>query len=81
MRLRLNVILPEETVRLLDRAAARGNRSRLIDQAVRRYLRGRNLARLRKLLREGALQRAARDLGLAEEWFSLDEETWQSGGR
>ena len=81
MRRRLNIILPEETVRLLDRAAARGNRSRLIDQAVRRYLRGRSLAQLRKLLRKGARKRAARDRGLAQEWFSLDEEAWRSGGR
>lgn len=54
MRRRVNIILPEETIRLLDRAAAPGSRSRLIDQAVRRYLRGRKLAHLRKLLREGA---------------------------
>ena len=81
MRRRLNIILPEETVRLLDRAATRGNRSRVIDQAVRRYLRGRNLAQLRKLLREGARKRAARDRGLADGWFSLDEEAWRSGGR
>ena len=81
MRRRVNIILPEDTIRLLDRAAAPGNRSRLIDQAVRRYLRGRNLARLKKLLREGAQKRAGRDLAIAEEWFSLDEEAWPSGGR
>ena len=81
MRRRVNIILPEDTIRLLDRAAAPGNRSRLIDQAVRRYLRGRNLARLKKLLREGAQKRAARDLSLAGEWFSLDEDAWPSGGR
>ena len=81
MRRRVNIILPEETIRLLDRAAQRGERSRLIDQAVRRYLRGKKLAQLRKLLREGAEKRAARDRGLAEEWFSLDEEAWRSGGR
>ena len=81
MRRRINVILPDETIRLLDRAAGRGDRSRLIDQAVQRYIRGKNLARLRKLLREGAAKRAERDRGLAAEWFTLDEEAWRSGGR
>jgi len=77
MHRRLNITLPEETVRLIDRIAKSGNRSRLIDQAVREFLRGKQRASLRKQLEEGALRRASRDLALNEEWTSLEEEAWQ----
>ena len=33
-------------------------------------------AALRKQLKEGAIRRAKRDLHLAGEWFSLEEEVW-----
>lgn len=74
---RLNVTLPEETVRLIDRAAERGDRSRFIDQAVKYFARQRRRASLRKLLKEGAARRASRDLLPAEEWSFLEEESWQ----
>jgi CopG family transcriptional regulator/antitoxin EndoAI len=77
MHRRLNITLPEETVRLIDRIAKSGNRSRLIDQAVREFLRGKQRASLRKQLEEGARRRASRDLALSEEWTSLEEEAWQ----
>ena len=77
MHRRLNITLPEETVRQIDRIAKSGNRSRLIDQAVREYLREKQRASLRKQLEEGALRRASRDLALNEEWTSLEEEAWQ----
>lgn len=38
MHRRINITLPEETVRLIDRVAAKGDRSRLIDEAVRHYV-------------------------------------------
>lgn len=71
---RLNITLPERTVALMDRVAGKGQRSRLIDQAVHRYVEEEGRANLRKLLREGARVRAERDLQLAGEWFALDEE-------
>ena len=79
MSVRLNVTLPEATVGLIDRVAENGNRSRLIDQAVREYVRQLERAKLRELLKEGALARAERDLALAQEWFPIEEETWQQG--
>ncbi len=39
MHRRINITLPEETIRSLDRVAKKGDRSRLIDEAVRRYIR------------------------------------------
>ena len=78
---RINVTLPEETVRLLEGVAPRGDRSRLIAEAIRYYVQETGRAKLRKQLREGALRRADRDLALAREWFALDKEVWQRGGR
>jgi CopG family transcriptional regulator / antitoxin EndoAI len=76
---RINVSLPEETLRLLDRVAGKGDRSRLIDQAVRYYIDQKGRSELKKRLKEGAIRRAARDLQLTEEWFPLEEESWNAG--
>jgi CopG family transcriptional regulator/antitoxin EndoAI len=73
---RINISLPEETLRLLDRVAAKGDRSRLIDQAIRFYIDEKGRAELKKQVKEGALRRAERDLSLTEEWFPLEEELW-----
>ena len=77
MRRRINITLPEETVRLIDRLAERGDRSRLIDEAVKHFVSVVSRRNLRSRLREGAVRRAQRDLLVAEEWFSLEEEAWQ----
>ena len=74
MHRRINITLPEETLRLIDRLAERGNRSRLIDQALRHYVERRGRSKLKKFLREGAVRRAKRDLRMAEEWLLLDLE-------
>jgi CopG family transcriptional regulator/antitoxin EndoAI len=74
MTKRLNITLPERTVALMDRVAGKGKRSRLIAEAVERYVEEVGRAKLRKRLREGAEVRARRDLQLAEEWFAPDEE-------
>jgi len=74
MTRRLYIILPERTVALIDRVAGKGQRSRLIDVAVHRYVEEESRANLRKQLREGARVRAERDVQLAEDWFALDDE-------
>ena len=76
---RLNIILPEDTVGLLDRAVPRspyGNRSRFIDVAVRQFVRSLGKARLRRLLEAEAKAHRDEDLHLAEEWFAVDAKTW-----
>lgn len=75
---RINITLPEKTVRLIDRISEKGDRSRLIDTAVRRYLAHVRRAKLRKSLKEGALRRAERDRRMAEESFFLEEEAWRT---
>ena len=78
MHRRINISLPEETVRLMDRVSSRGDRSRLINEAVRRYVASRRRANLKKRLKEGALRRRERDLRLSTDWFLLDEEAWRT---
>ena len=77
MHRRINITLPEATVRLIDRVAAKGDRSRLIAEAVAQYVESTGRAQLRKRLKEGAILRSERDRRLAADWFTLDEEVWQ----
>ena len=76
-RKRINVSLPEETLRLLDRVAKQGDRSALITEAVTTYLREYGRKALRQRLKQGAVARAERDRQLAEEWFPLEEGVWE----
>ena len=78
MRKRINITLPEETVKLLDRVAEKGDRSELINKAVRSFITQKGRANLRRQLKEGAIKWAARDLELAEEWFGIEEEAWRA---
>lgn len=77
MTKRINVVLPIETIKLLDRVAPKGNRSRLISDAVVHYISSRSKANLAERLKQGAMANGPRDLHMTEEWFSLDEEAWQ----
>ncbi len=76
MARRLNISLPDETVRLLDRVAAKGERSQVIAEAVTKYVVEVGKARIRNRMKERALKRADLDLRIAEEWFPIDEEAW-----
>jgi len=77
MSRRINVILPEETMRVLDRVAPKGNRSRLISDAVMHYVMSRGKSNLAERLKAGYEANARRDRAIAEEWFPLEEEAWQ----
>lgn len=74
MTKRLNITLPERTVRLMDRVAGKGRRSTLIDRAVRRYLEQETRENIRKQLAESYRANSASDLKLVEEWFPLEPE-------
>ena len=77
MTKRINIVLPVETIEVLDRVAPKGNRSRLISEAVIHYVTSRARTNLAERLKQGAIANAQRDLAIAQEWFSLDEEAWQ----
>ncbi len=65
----------------IDRIAPEGGRRRFIDEAVRSYVDTMGRAKLRGLLAERGRRRADRDLAIAEEWFSVDEEAWREQAR
>jgi CopG family transcriptional regulator / antitoxin EndoAI len=77
MNKRINVILPITTVAVLDRVATKGNRSALIDRAIRHYVGTHGRQNLRERLKQEGLANAERDLLMAAEWFPLEEEAWQ----
>lgn len=62
---------------MIDRVTRKGNRSRFIQQAVEHYVGSIGRQKLRKLLIEGGKQRAERDRSIAEEWFALDQDSWE----
>jgi CopG family transcriptional regulator/antitoxin EndoAI len=73
---RINITLPQATLRLLDRVAPKGDRSKFINEAVHAYVETKGRERLKAELKAGARARASRDLALTSEWFALDEKTW-----
>jgi CopG family transcriptional regulator/antitoxin EndoAI len=77
MSKRLNIVLPEDTLKILDRVTGKGDRSRFISDAVLYYVQNRGAANLRERLKQGALANAKLDLEIAEEWFPVDQEAWQ----
>ena len=79
MHRRINITLPEDTIRLLGRMSGKGQRSALIGRAIRRYLEEAGKASLRRRLKKGYARRARRDLETAETWFLLDEEACSAG--
>jgi metal-responsive CopG/Arc/MetJ family transcriptional regulator len=78
MSKRINVILPDQTVAVLDRVTTKGNRSRFIDRAVSQLVETEGKANLRARLKEEAIANAQRDLQIAAEWFPLDEGAWNT---
>jgi len=77
MSKRINIVLPEETIKVLDRVAPKGNRSRFISQAVLHYIDTRSRETLRQRLKQEALENSGRDLALAADWYPLEEEAFQ----
>jgi CopG family transcriptional regulator/antitoxin EndoAI len=81
MHRRINITLSEETVDLLSRVAKKRDRSGFIDRAIKHYVADAGTNALRKRLAEGYEQRAVRDLAVAEEWFPIDNESWNEPAR
>ena len=77
MSKRINIMLPDQTVKVLDKVAVKGDRSRFISQAVLYYVQARSKANLRERLKQGALANAKLDLEISGEWFPVEQEAWQ----
>ena len=78
MSKRLNIILPEKTVSVLDRVTTPGNRSRFIDRAVLHYIQTYGKQSIRERLKAGYRASAEEDLAMAAEWFPLEEEAGET---
>ena len=77
MAKRINVILPEATVRTIDRLSRPGQRSRFIDRAVQHYVTTASPEALQERLKQAALRDRDLDLEIASDWFAVDREQWQ----
>lgn len=77
MSKRINVMLPDETIGILDRLAPKGGRSQLIADAVLHYVKSRSKRNLADALKRGARANAQRDLEIANDWFTVEEEAWR----
>src|SRR5947207_13477910 len=78
MSKRINIVLPDTTMAVLDRVTAKGARSRFIDHAVRHYVETQGRQSLGEQLKAGYRANAERDLAIAAEWFPLEEEAWKT---
>jgi len=75
-KVRLNVILPRDLVDSLNQIAGPRNRSRMISESVREYIRQRNKAELEKRLEEGYRVSAAENIAMTKEFEAVDLEGW-----
>jgi CopG family transcriptional regulator / antitoxin EndoAI len=73
---RINISLKSETLELLERQAAKGERSQFIDQAIQHYVAQIQEEALRQQVKAGAIHRTQRDQHLAQEWSPLEDEAW-----
>jgi len=77
MSKRINIMLPERTLAVLDRVAPKGNRSRFVSEAVLHYVETKGQQSLREQLKAGYLANADESLKIAAEWFPVEEQAWQ----
>lgn len=77
LSVRISIILREGTRQVLDRVTTKGNRSHLLADAVLHDVSTQGRIQLAERLEAGAITHADRDLGIAEEWFPLEEDAWQ----
>ncbi len=78
MSKRINIMLPEKTLAVLDRVASKGNRSQFVSRAVLHYVETQGKQSLREQLKAGYLANSDENLRIAAEWFPLEEEAWQN---
>lgn len=74
MSKRINIVLPDRTLAVLDRVSRKGNRSQIISRAVLYFVESQGKEMLRERLKREALANAERDVAMAAEWFPLEEE-------
>jgi len=77
MGARINIVLPEDTLRVIDGLAPRGQRSRFIQRAVEHYVAAASPEAMRERLAAAALRDRDLDLEIARDWSAVGREQWQ----
>ncbi len=80
MSKRINIMLPERSLAVLDLVAPKGDRSRFVSAAVLHFVETKGKQRLRQELKAGYLANADESLRIAAEWFPCEEEAWRKSG-
>lgn len=74
---RINIVLPESTIRTISRIAAPGQRSRFINEALQHFVANRSAEALRAQLERAVLRDQDLDREVAADWLAVDQETWR----
>jgi hypothetical protein len=74
---RINIILPETTLRAISKIAKPGDRSKFIDRAVQHYIATQSVEALRSRLEQAAIRDRDIDRKIAGEWQHVDQQIWQ----
>jgi CopG family transcriptional regulator/antitoxin EndoAI len=77
MSKRINIMLPEKTLAVLDRVTSKGNRSRFVSAAVLHYVEEQGKQSLKEQLKAGYQINSEESLRIAAEWFPIEEQAWQ----
>ncbi len=78
MARRINVVLPESTIKNLGKVAKPGERSKFIDKAVRHYISTQSKESLRAQLEFTTRRDVDLDREIMEDWAEVDRESWQN---
>jgi hypothetical protein len=77
MNKRINIVLPETTIRAMARIAGPGERSRFIDQAVRHFVAHSSGEAIRLQIEKAAVRDRDLDREIGNDWQAVDNEAWQ----
>ena len=74
---RINIVVPERILEVIDRLAPPGQRSRFIERAVEHYVATASPEALEERLKQAAIRDRDIDLEISRDWFAVDREQWQ----
>ncbi len=78
MSKRINIVLPEATIKTIDEMAKPGQRSRFIDLAVQHFVASTSAQALRARLEQTAVRDQDLDQEITSDWFAVDQESWRN---
>jgi metal-responsive CopG/Arc/MetJ family transcriptional regulator len=77
MSKRINIVLPDATLRTIDRMTKPGGRSHFINQAVEHFVTHRSAEALKTQLERAAMRDRDLDREVSADWMEVDREAWQ----